>query len=144
MSFAVGFLTNAGSVSAIGTSYAAGKAIALTSISTVDGAENDLPQGAYLDHLELRVTPTGATTLTCFLAWDAAGDFPATAEGTLTLITGVTTATVAGGACVIDGWFRPPGKTLTLYLFVKTNAGTVDVAANAARVHWTEAFASRG
>lgn len=145
MSFAVGFLTNAGAVTGIGSSYAVGKAIALTSSTSVDGAENDLPQGVYLDHLEVRGTPTGAvTTLTAFLAWDAAGDSPASAEGTITLIQGLTTATLYGGVVPIDGWFRPPGKTLTLYLFLKTNANTIDIAAGGARLHWTEAFASRG
>lgn len=144
MSFAVGFLTNAGAVTGIGSSYAAGKVIALTSDPAVDGAENDLPQGSYLDHLELRCTPTGAvTTVTGFLSWDAAGDSPASAEMTITLIQGLTTATLYGGAIAIDGWFRPPGKTLTLYLFLKTNANTIDVAAGGARLHWAEAFATR-
>ena len=55
----VGFLTNSGTASGIGTSYDLTKPLALTSSASVDGATNDLTQGAYLDHLEVRVTPTG-------------------------------------------------------------------------------------
>ena len=145
MSTVTGFLTNPDAVTGIGSSYAVGKGIALTTDTTVNGAENVLPQGVYLDHLEVHGTPTGAvTTLTVFLAWDAAGDYPATAEGTITLIQGLTTATLYGGVSVINGWFRPPGKTLTLYLFVKTNANTIDIAADAVRLHWALPSAAKG
>lgn len=137
----IGFLTNADAVTAIGNTFALAKVIPITSITSVDGAEIDFTQGCYLDHLEIDGTNTGAvTSLSAYLTWDAAGDDRATATGTVTMEAGITTTTLLGGVCVIDAWVRPPGKKLTLYLWIKTNANQIAIAAGGARVHWTDSF----
>lgn len=145
MASTVGFATNTGAVSGIGTSYALNKAILLTSVSSTVGAETPFTAGCYFDNLELECTPTGAvTTVTARLTWDAAGDHPASAEGTITLLQGITTTTLYGGAVVMDAWKRPPATQAaagTIYLWLKTNANTIDVAAGGAKLHWTDGFA---
>lgn len=139
-----GFLTNTAAVTGINTAYAAGKVIALTSSDTVgDGGANiALPQAVYLDNLEIKVEPSGAgaTTLTARITYDAEGDDALTGDATITLAAGITSALFSTGVSVIQAWKRMPGKHLTLYLHLKTNADTVDVSAGAARLHWTSSF----
>lgn len=145
-----GFLTNTGTASGITTSYDVTKGLALTDtdttagepgITSVPGSETPLPQGVYLDHLTIRATNTGAVaTIYCWLSWDAAGDNIITAEGTLAPVTMLTTTTLIGGAIPIDAWVRPPGKQLTIYLWMKTNANSIAVAENGIRLDWTNSF----
>ena len=94
-------------------------------VATHDG----VPARFYLDHLEVQVDTIalGATSLTGYLSWDAAGDYPATNEATSTIVTGKTTAT--RGSAVFDlknHMVRPPGLGTAgrMYLWLKTNAGT--------------------
>lgn len=133
------FLTNAAAQTGINTGYVAGKAIALTMATSpaVAGSDIPLPQQVYLDNIEVRCTPTGAvTTLTARLTYDAAGDDICAGDGTITLGQAVTTATLFEGVTIIQAWKRMPGKTLTLYLHLKTNANTIDVAIGGVRLHW--------
>ncbi len=145
MASTVGFATNASAVTGINTGYVLAKAILLQSISTTVGAETPFTAGMYFDNLELECTPTGAvTTVTARLTWDAAGDHPASAEGTITLLQGITTATLYGGVVAMDAWKRPPATQPSpgyVYLWLKTNANTIDVAAGGAKLHWTDGFA---
>ena len=143
-----GFLTNPTASNAIDTTYTLADGIALTNvdasgvgITAAPGAETPLPQGVYLDHLEIRGVQTGAVaSLSVWLSWDAAGDQPATSEGTINLVAGMTTANVVGGTVAIDAWVRPPGQTLTLYLWVKTNANAITIPQYGVRLHWTNSF----
>ena len=137
----VGFLTNAGAET-VTTSYTLANALALTSDSAVDGAENALVQGVYLDHVEIHGVASGGAvaTLTGYLSWDAEGDYPATNEGTFTLIAGLSTSTILSASSLIQMWARPPGRTLTLYLHLKTNANSFVVGIGRARLHWTDSF----
>lgn len=145
MASTVGFATNASAATGINTGYVLAKGILLASVSSTTGAETPFTAGCYFDNLELECTPTGAvTTVTARLTWDAAGDHPASAEGTITLLQGITTTTLWGGVVVMDAWKRPPSTQAavgTVYLWLKTNANTIDVAAGGAKLHWTDGFA---
>lgn len=142
--YSASFLTNAAVVANIATAYAANKVIALTAASAVDGTQPALPSGGWLDHLELNVTfAGGATSGTAKLCWDAAGDVLASLPVAFTFEPGVTTtATKAGIIIPFQGWYRNPvaaaQSTMTIYLFVKVNAGTVDVAIGGAKLHGTD------
>ena len=86
----------------------------------------------------LATTGTPAT-LTGILTWDAAGDNPASAQFTITLVAAMTTASTYIGAVIGDFPFRRPagvGTAGTIYLFLKTDAGTVTL--QIARLHWSE------
>ena len=139
-----GFLTNTAAVTGIDTSYDPAKAIALTSSDTVGsgGANIPLPQAVYLDNLEIRVEPSGpgATTLTARITYDPEGDDPLTDDATITVGVGITNTDFSSGVGIIQAWKRMPGKHLTLYLHLKTNADTVDVSIGHVRLHWTSSF----
>ncbi len=144
----VGFLVGTGTLPTnIGTTYDATKPVILnagsTAATTVDNTANNLmPVGAYIDHLTVVVTPTVAASLTLKLTWDAAGDVPASAPATVTLEPCVTTTTNSYIVTPFQGWIKPPSTATSLsrlYLWIKTNAGTVNVVS--ARLDWTEAFA---
>lgn len=143
----VGFLTNVGASNAIDTTYTLADAIPLTStgtaagITTLPGSETPLPQGVYLDHIELRgVQGAAITSINLWLSWDAAGDQPLTSEGTITPVAALTTANLIGGAVTIDAWVRPPGPGLTIYAHLKTNASTITIPIGGIRLHFTESF----
>lgn len=139
-----GFLTNTAAVTGITTAYDPTKAIVLTSSDTVGngGASLALPQAVYLDNLEIRVEPSGpgATSLTARITYDPEGDDPLTTDAGITLGVGITDTAFSSGLSLIQMWKRMPGKTLTLYLHIKTNADTVDVSIGHARLHWTSSF----
>lgn len=133
----VGFLTNADAVTGI-TAYALAKVIPLT-VGTAEGSTIAISRGSYLDHITVRATNTGAvTSFNCWLSSDAAGNNPLTSEGTITVVTGITTATLIGGACVIDAWIRETSGTL--YLWIKPNANTIAIAAGDVKLYWTDGF----
>jgi hypothetical protein len=149
----VGFLTNAVASNAIDTTYTLADVVALTDtdatagevgITTVPGSETPLPQGVYLDHVELRgVQGAAITSINVWFSWDANGDQPLTSEGTIVPVAALTTANLIGGVCVIDAWVRPPGRTLTLYMHVKVNASTLTIPQYGVRLHWAQSFGER-
>lgn len=90
--------------------------------------------GMFLDHIEIEVNTIagGATSITGFLSWDAAGDRIAMPEVTGTLTVGKTTATSGGTFYAVDAELIPPPGEYTagkLYLWLKTNAGTCNARA---------------
>ncbi len=145
-----GFLTNAAASNAIDTTYTLTDKIALTDtdvtaqepgFTTIPGSEIPLPQGVYLDHIEIRGIQSGAiTTISCWLSWDPEGDQPLTSEGSLTPVAALTTANLIGGVIAINAWVRPPGRTLTLYLHVKVNANAITIPIGGVRLHWANSF----
>jgi hypothetical protein len=136
--------SNSAAVAGITTAFSAAQAIALNTGADV----NPMPASGYLAHLELNVTVTAGspTVLSAFLAWDAAGDVPATGVATSpSLQAGLTTAASRGTGIAIDSWYRFPTDALprVVYLFLKTDAGTITVPIGGARLVWTDAPVSR-
>ena len=92
----------------------------------------------YVEGLFIRVTNIagGATKITARLCCDAAGDFTFLPDTEATLATGLTTATT--GVAVYE--FKLPIKqffgTDDVYLFLKTDAGTVTLANSC--ITWSE------
>jgi hypothetical protein len=92
----------------------------------------------YVEGLFIRVTSIagGATKITARLCCDAAGDFTFLPDTEATLATGLTTATT--GVAVYE--FKLPIKqffgTDDVYLFLKTDAGTVTLANSC--ITWSE------
>ena len=144
MASTVGFATNASAATGINTGYVLAKGILLASVSSTTGAETPFTAGCYFDNLELECTPTGAvTTVTARLTWDVAGDHQATAAKAITLLQGITTTTLWGGVADFQEWKRPPASQAApgqVYLWLKTDANTIDVAAGGAKLHWTDGF----
>jgi hypothetical protein len=118
------------SVMAVTNAYpAAGKAI--TGSVAVDARATNIPESCLLSwlHGELDTIAGGATTVTWYLAADAGGDVPLTDVVTETIVVGITTATDGGIATAIDlDYYRATSGTAgSIYLFAKTNAGTVNL-----------------
>lgn len=137
---AAGFITNDAAVTAIGTSFAAGKVIELGQAPTGDSKSRQAPQSSFWDHLELDLVVSGATSVSALICWDSDGDVIATGPTAAKSITArITTAGQSFVSFSINGWFTAPsGQTAPgkAYLFLLTDAGTVDVPAGGARLHW--------
>lgn len=135
-----GFACNATAVAGITASYNAAQGIALSGSVAIDEFAKALPAGGYWSHIEARFTQTAAATasVTFFLSWDAAGDQMASGEATFTLVPGVTTAASLGAAVGLDVWtsWNDNRVTGTVYLWCKTNAGTVRL--DQARLYWRD------
>ncbi len=135
-------INNGGPQAGITTAFSAAQAIALTSVADA----NPMPAEGQWAHLELVMTVTGGvpTQVSAFLAWDAAGDNHASAVAVSTsLQAGLTTATVRCTSMIADTLYRcPAGVTPgTVYLFLKTDAGTVTLTS--ARLVWADTPATR-
>lgn len=128
----------------IGFSYA--HALALTTsyqvaaigVHPAEERAEAVPQRGILEHVELEVSAIagGATTVSVYLAHDAAGDRPASNVVVVTLVVGVTTATAGGGVGDLGEqvYFQPDDGVIgALYLIAKTNAGTCTASF---RLHW--------
>ena len=143
MAPAQGFICNAAAVAGQTTAYALARVVALSGSTAVDENAKAKPQGGYWSHLEVRLTETVATvaTVTVYLTWDAAGDVPASSEATITLVRGITTAATIGGATGLDVWpsMNDNSVTGTIYLWIKTNAGTTTL--DQARLYWRDHLA---
>jgi hypothetical protein len=135
-----GFIANAATVAGQTTTYAIARAVALSGSTAVDAWAKALPSGGYWSHLEVLLTETVATvaSVTFFLSWDAAGNVPASSEATITLVRGLTDTTLLGGASGLDVWpsFNDNAVAGTLYLHMKTNAGTATLTQ--ARLYWRD------
>jgi len=109
----------------------------------VDVNAKALPSGGYWSHLEVLLDETGATvaSVTCYLTWDAAGDVPASSEATIALVAGLTDVSLRGGATGLDVWPCLTDNSVagTLYLWIKTNAGTATLVQ--ARLYWRDSHA---
>jgi hypothetical protein len=144
----VSLAVNATAVTGITTSYALAKKILLTTLSTETGTQPVIPQSGYMSSLELELVETGGvslpTSVSAFLAWDAAGDHIFTAAATANVVAAMTTARTFGVGIAIDKWYRAPVSQTaagTVYLFIKVDAGTVTVPANGARLTVAPDFA---
>jgi hypothetical protein len=88
-------------------------------------------------NFELDTIAGGASSVTYFLARDAAGDIPVTSETTASVTFGFTTATSGTAVSCIDveHHYQGLGSEVrgTLYIIVKVNAGTAN--ANI-RLYW--------
>tara|TARA_R110000868_G_scaffold85760_3_gene241044 strand:+ start:4449 stop:4835 length:387 start_codon:yes stop_codon:yes gene_type:complete len=95
----------------------------------------------YLQGIMLHVTSIagGAASLTVRVTLDAAGDYSAVPDVTVTLATGITTATTGCAAIKVQvPLFQILGSAgnSTLYVHVKTDAGTVTLATSC--LTWSE------
>ena len=79
MSARRGFIASNVAQAGVTTAYNNGQGILLDGTGTLDAGAVTLPGSAYLSHIEIQCLQTGATaaTLTFFLSWDSAGDYPA-------------------------------------------------------------------
>ena len=135
-----GFICSDGAMSAVGNSFALGKAILLKEDSAVDANSRAMPSACHWSHLEIHVSSiaSSAASLNVYLTWDAAGDLPCTAaSGATTIVTGLQTATDGGLAIDLDVFATFPATATTsgqVYLFAKTDTGTVQI--DVARLYW--------
>ena len=135
-----GFIASNAAQPGVTTAYNNGQGIFLDGTGALDAGAATLPGSAYLSHIEIQCDQTGATaaTLTFFLSWDSAGNYPASGEsGAITLISGLTDVSRRGLALGLDVWIMNTDRQTTsggLYLWCKTNAGTVTV--DEARIFW--------
>ena len=137
-----GFIANNATQAGVATSYSVAQGIALDGTGTLDSNAETMPGAVYLSHIELNCIQTGGTSATIqfFLSWDNLGDYPLSGESAATtLVTGLTTATHRSCALGLDVWIMSTDRQTTagtLYLWCKTNAGTVTV--NEARIFWAQ------
>jgi hypothetical protein len=143
-----GFIVNyeAAAVTAIGTSYAAGKRIRLKADRSVDNKSKDIPSSCYVSHLELEVEDESAgggpvpTTLNAKITYDDNGDDVfAGPTGDVTLDPNVSAANKFNLALRVDGWPTMPTDQTTanqLVLFLKVDQGTIKVSQGKVRLHW--------
>jgi hypothetical protein len=144
MPAAQGFIVNTAAVAGLTTTYALARIVTLSGTDAlalaIDSRATTKPQGGYWSHLELNFTETVAVPASCtfHLTWDAAGDIKASAEATITLVSGITTVARWGGASGLDVWPNANGNSTAgvLYLWIRTNAGTVTL--NTARLYWRD------
>jgi hypothetical protein len=127
----IGHAVSAASVAAIGTAYAAAKAITLGEYPTRDARSKALPDaGAILGRLEATLgTVDGASQVTPCLCHDAAGDQPFWEGDPTTLGDGLTTAATKTAAWDLSvtgevPWDAISANTGKLYLFLRGDAGT--------------------
>ena len=125
---------SAAASTALSTSYAV---MACTSTTTDEAVAAPLPDSCYLEdaHLQIDTIAGGATTITWYIAADAAGDVPLTKLVTSTIVTGKTTATDGAVVEILGKWYMryDDGVSDTIYVVAKTNAGTANAIA---RVTW--------
>ena len=114
--------------------------------SSVDAKSKAMPQSCYLSHLDLRLTnANSATTVSCFLTWDTAGDQPMTGEATgQKLQTGRTTANSKHVSIAIDSVVTAPTSQsnageAVLWVIVDDVTGNPEIAS--ARLHWADSRA---
>ncbi len=125
-------VTNADDVAAVGTSYNAAK----KSLVRLKSTPSDFGVGAILSavYVKVKTIAGGAAKLSIQVSTDAAGDNIVVPSTEATLGTGVTTASV--GAAVYDLSISFASNSDTLYVFYKTDAGTVTV--DSVDISWRE------
>lgn len=119
---------------ALSTSYAV---MTCTSTTTAETQAVPMPDSCFIElaHLQLADIAGGATTVTWYVAADAAGDIPLTKLVTSTIVVGATTATDGAVVEVLGIQYVrfDDGEGGEIYLVAKTNAGTVNAIP---RVTW--------
>lgn len=88
--------------------------------------------GPYVDHFEIVGTAASSPTkITYYFGYDAAGDDPASAQVDATLYTTATAGTTMGTGVGMDvrTVVRRSGRTGAFYMYAKTDAGTLSLAA---------------
>lgn len=107
-----------GAATALSTSY---------TVIAVPQVPNKIQLGAIFGKID--TVASSAAAITYYLSADAAGDHAVSAESTVTIVTGKTTATDGGFAEAIDvPWSAPSwGTAGTLYVVAKTNTGTCNL-----------------
>ncbi len=143
MAVSKGFIASnsAAGETAIGTSYALAKIITINGAGTTDPGASALPGSCHLSHIEFQLDDASGspTTLTFYLAHDAAGNFPLSGESAaITLVRGLTDATLSAAVVGLDVAYHVTSHSVagTIYAFCKVNAGTVDV--DVCRIYWTK------
>ena len=119
---------------ALSTSYAV---MTCTSTTTAEAQAAKMPDSCFIElaHLQLDTIAGGATTVTWYVAADAAGDIPLTKLVTSTIVVGKTTTTDGTVVEVLGIQYVrfDDGVGDAIYVVAKTNAGTVNAIP---RVTW--------
>lgn len=119
----------------VGTSYDAAKVHAHA--MNTNSARNTETFIGWLQLLVVQVSNiSSATTLTVRVCRDAAGDEMVVPDVTATISTGITTATDGSIAVSVDAPYVNHTNADDLYVFFKTDAGTVTV--DSTNFSWTE------
>ena len=124
-----------GAIGEVFGAFSASGALTTTDAVLTLGAGSDsapVPDRARLSLLRLALTSiSGATSISWYLAEDAAGDVPLTPRVSSTIQTGKTTATSGGVAETLDvSRLRSSAGTIgRLYVVAKTDSGTATAVA---------------
>lgn len=101
-------------------------------LSAAEVNSTELPSKGELSHVEVEITAIagGATTLTWFLSWDAAGDRHVSPIVTQTIDVGATTATTGTVAARVPIYYKVPDDSVdgVIYFNAKTDVGTCTAA----------------
>jgi hypothetical protein len=128
------------------TSTGYGPAIRLKADATADplSVVFPLPAAGYLSHMEIVVDQTALVTATirAFLSWDEGGDniFMGPTAAT-DVVSGQTDTGLVMTSIKADVDYRAPTPQTTpsvLYLWLKTDVGTVQVTPGNVRLHWAD------
>jgi hypothetical protein len=129
-------------VATVGVAFLLAKVHKHTLIPTTDPAwRRSVNWQGFLETLVVQVKAIagGATAITIRLTWDAAGDECVIPDTAATLATGITAATDGSATYKIAAPARQPlagpGNS-DIYLFVKTDAGTVTL--DRSQLTWSE------
>lgn len=126
---------------AVGTTYDVAKGHSYDLLANRPQFQQNVNWRGRLEGLAIKVSSIalGATQLTMRLCADAAGDVILVPDTTATISTGITTATAGNVAYKIDVPVQLPvggPGAGTIYLFIKTDAGTVTL--DASQLSWSE------
>lgn len=138
-----GFVTNTNGPTAIGNAFA--NAIKLVLDGSVDPKARALPQACLWSHMSIKGVQTGAgvTQFEAFLTWDAQGDdILAGPTGLFNVVNGMTTATLRMSSVKVDAYVTATTEqaaTGECYLWLRTNAGTMNVPDGGIKLHWIDA-----
>lgn len=136
-----GYMTNATQVDAVTNAWAVGKPIKLEVVANTRARA--MPQGSFISHVVVETEEVGGpavTTLQAALTWDVQGDHLLMGPSTATPVwTGLTGTTKKSASFKGDAWpVAPPEQAnpAECYLWLQTDAGTVNVLAQGAKVYW--------
>jgi hypothetical protein len=130
-----------GTVSAAGTSFVDGKEVVITLNEPHPTRAVGTP---YIGHLgalyvDATVASGSPTKLTIRISTAADGDSSIIVPDTeATFAAGITTSSEVSATYSIDVPYSDLTKTDTVYVFFKVDAGTINVAAGAVRLTWSD------
>lgn len=138
-----GFINNAAAVAAIGSTFDVAKPIILKADTTADGRAVDIPQACFYSHLTINVDTiaSSAASVQAMLTWDVEGDdILAGPTNAGTLQAGLTGGSTTGMVTFsLNSWITATAEqsaNQTIYLWLKTDTGTLTVPANGAKLFW--------